>query len=232
VENFLKLVTNLLFPTICGGCGKEGALICDECLANIKFSNEQICLVCGHPSVLGHTHENCATKYTPEKFISVFIYKYPISRLIQKIKYRPHAFSLLEPLINVALEDLEERGLEFGLEALVIPVPLHFFKKWQRGFNITELIAQKIGKHLKLKVSNHLSRRIYTQTQTHLNRKERKQNVAGAFSVPSRYQTQLAGQDILLIDDVCTTGATLLAAARALKEAGCNQVWCLALAKD
>ena len=233
VEKCLKLVESLFFPTICGGCGQPGQLLCEECEGKLKFDTLNRCLVCEQLSVYGHTHLSCASDVTPEKFISIFTYQPPFSRMLQKIKYRQKSFSYLEPLLKIACEDLTEKGLEFGDEALVVPIPLHWFKRWQRGFNVADLIGQKIAKEFKLTYKPEvLTRTRNTKTQTKLTRPERRKNVAAAFTVPSRFINDIKDRDILLIDDVCTTGATLLSAAAALKSAGSGQVWCSALARD
>ena len=139
----------------------------------------------------------------------------------------------MDPLIKIAIEDLQERGINFGEEAVVVPVPLHFLKKLQRGFNVPEIIAKDLAVEFGMTYqSNWLTRVRNTKTQTKLNKVERQQNVSHAFKVPRSYWRDVAAKDILLVDDVCTTGATLLSATHALKEAGAGQVWCFSLARD
>ena len=103
----------------------------------------------------------------------------------------------------------------------------------KRGFNVPDIIAKAICDEYNLTLSTGVLRRVKkTSTQTKLTKSERRRNVAGAFAVNSSSKRLLVDKDILLVDDVCTTGATLTEAAKVLKMAGCGQVWCLALAKD
>jgi len=110
---------------------------------------------------------------------------------------------------------------------LVAPVPLHWRRKWQRGFNQSELLGRAIGRARGIPVRNVLRRGVATRAQAGLSNAQRRENVAGAF----RARRRVAGLRVLLIDDVMTTGATLGACARALKKAGAKSVSVLALAR-
>ncbi len=111
----------------------------------------------------------------------------------------------------------------------LVPIPLHPQRERERGFNQSELLAREIGAKLSIPVSPHGLRRIrHTMPQVTLGAEERKRNVAGAFRCNS---DALKGKSILLIDDVCTTGATMDAAAEAAWECGARHVWGLSLAR-
>jgi len=103
----------------------------------------------------------------------------------------------------------------------VVPVPLHWRKRWQRGFNQSDLLARAIARRRGLPVLRALARTRFTKTQAGLSNTERRKNVAAACR---RVAETLAGQRVLLIDDVMTTGATAAACARALKRAGAARV--------
>ncbi len=233
VEKWLSLVEKLVFPKFCGGCGARDTWLCGECERQLKFVETTSCVVCGKPSLLGRTHFECLNDTSPQKFIGIFKYQPPFSKILQRVKYGQHAFALLNPMLTIAIDELKERGVEFGKEALVVPVPLHWQKVMKRGFNVPDIIAKAIGDEYNLTLSTGVLKRIRkTSTQTKLTKSERRRNVAGAFAVNSSSKRLLVDKDILLVDDVCTTGATLTEAAKVLKMAGCDQVWCLALAKD
>jgi ComF family protein len=105
----------------------------------------------------------------------------------------------------------------------VTPVPLHWRKQWQRGFNQAELLARAIARRRGIPVVRALGRARYTQTQAGLSNTERRKNVAAAFRCRRAART-LAGRRVLLIDDVLTTGSTAAACARMLKQAGAASV--------
>jgi len=105
----------------------------------------------------------------------------------------------------------------------VTPVPLHWRKKWQRGFNQAELLARAIARRRGIPVLRALTRTRFTLTQAGLSNRQRRGNVAAAFRC-RRSAGNLTGKHVLLIDDVMTTGATAAACARVLKQAGAARV--------
>jgi ComF family protein len=117
-------------------------------------------------------------------------------------------------------------GLTFDL---VVPMPLHWRRKWQRGFNQSELLAKAMARHYHIPLARPVSRRRATRPQAGLTHAKRRQNVSGAFHV--RRRGSVAGLRILLVDDVMTTGATGSACAAALKGAGAKSVTLLTLAR-
>jgi competence protein ComFC len=109
----------------------------------------------------------------------------------------------------------------------VAPVPLHWLKWWQRGFNQSELLARAIARRRGIPLVKPLRRNLATRAQAGLSNAQRRENVAGAF----RPRRRVNGLRILLVDDVMTTGATAAACARALKKAGAQSVSLLTLAR-
>ncbi len=112
---------------------------------------------------------------------------------------------------------------------VIVPMPLHWRKRWQRGFNQAELLANEIGRRTHTPVQNSLRRVRGTASQAGLTSAKRRENVSGAFQ--ARTRAQLVGRRVLLIDDVVTTGATAASCARALKRGGARQVTLLTLAR-
>ncbi len=111
----------------------------------------------------------------------------------------------------------------------VVPIPLYWWKHWERGFNQSELLAREIGRHRGIPTVNAMRRLRATSTQAGLSRSARRRNVAGAFAVKNRHA--VAGKRILLVDDVMTTGATASAGGAALKAAGALSVTLLTVAR-
>ena len=112
---------------------------------------------------------------------------------------------------------------------LIAPLPLHWFKRWQRGFNQSELLAREISRRTGIPLRKVIERVRKTTAQAGLTNAKRRDNVARAFRVKSRQS--LDGLRVLLIDDVMTTGATAGACAAALKKAGARHVTLLTLAR-
>jgi len=110
----------------------------------------------------------------------------------------------------------------------IVPVPLHWLRRWSRGFNQAELLARDLGRRLRIPVISALRRTRATLAQAGLSNTARRRNVAQAFRTG---RAPVAGKRILLIDDVMTTGSTAAACARALKQAGAARVILVTVAR-
>lgn len=111
---------------------------------------------------------------------------------------------------------------------LIVPMPLHWLRRWQRGFNQAELLAREISRRTGIRMARAVRRTRRTQAQAGLSNARRRDNVAGAFRASRRL---VEGRRVLLVDDVMTTGATATACAFALKRAGARRVELLTLAR-
>ncbi len=151
-------------------------------------------------------------------------YEGSLRKLIHLFKYGK-VESLAEPLSKFLITAIP---LEAQFD-VVIAMPMHWRKEWQRGFNQARLLAQPIARRYGLKVAAPLCRTRYTKPQAGLNEKQRRDNLKDSFRV--KRPEQVAGMRVLLIDDVFTTGATLRAAAEVLKAAGAAHVTALTLAR-
>lgn len=169
--------------------------------------------------------------------LAPFSYRTPLIRsAIHAVKFYRHerAAQLLgEAMAGFIAEELAEHRI-YGafVDPLVIPIPLHSSRLKDRGFNQAERIAEVLAEYVAdapLLVERHTLVRIRkTPSQTKLSRGERLQNMGGAFAVTDT--SRVVRRDIILVDDVVTTGATLQAASNALIEAGANDVLCIAVA--
>ncbi|HEY2845257.1 MAG TPA: ComF family protein [Bryobacteraceae bacterium] len=151
-------------------------------------------------------------------------YDATLRQLIHVFKYggvRP----LAEPFGRFLAQALPR---EAGFD-VIVPMPLHWFKRWQRGFNQAELLAIEIGRKWNVPVRTLVRRRRSTAPQAGLTNAKRRANVQGAFRIAK--SGRLNGLRVLLVDDVVTTGATASACARVLKRAGAAHVSLLALAR-
>ena len=135
-------------------------------------------------------------------------------------------------LIHRHLRDMHRsKGVNiFENNPIIVPVPLHAYRQNWRGFNQAELIARKISNMYQVRTLNALSRNRRTDPQANIDDPdERAQNIADAFDCPD--PSQIIGQDIILVDDVCTSGATLNTCAQVLKSKGAKTITALAVAR-
>jgi ComF family protein len=155
-------------------------------------------------------------------------YEDELRRLIQLFKYG-RVETLAKPLGRLLARALP-REQSFDL---IVPMPLHWRKRWERGFNQSRLLAREIARRTHVPVRSVLRRVRATAPQAGLTSAKRRANVSGAFEASQRANNLrvLSGGRVLLIDDVMTTGATAASAARALKRAGARHVTLLTLAR-
>ena len=227
--NQLKtLVLDLLFPRRCVGCGTGGSFLCAPCQSALPHLPPPLCAKCGKPLSFGTLCHDCENHPIEiEGIRSLFPFNGVVRQAILQFKYQ-NVKALAAPLAQLMGEYLGAHPLPADT---LIPVPLHPRRLRERGYNQSSLLARELSKLASLPiVDGALLRLKNTPPQTKTNSAEdRQRNVAGAFTCRDR---QLAGRRILLIDDVCTSGATLDACAAALKMAGATSVWGLTLARE
>lgn len=211
--------------------GEEG--FCSRCVSGFREIAPPVCTRCGVPFEnspgADHLCERCLRK--PPAYIkagALFVYEGALLEAVYRFKYgrKPHLARHFGPLLAA----FAGKWLPGGLEALVVPVPLHPAKLRQRGFNQALLLARYVARLPGLSLDYLSLRRARdTAPQVSLGRKERLKNVAGAFRVT--HPAAIRGRDILLVDDVSTTGSTLNSCSRELAKAGAERVFCLLLAR-
>jgi len=206
---------DLVIPPRCVGCGERDRWLCDECRTRLSALPAERCARCAAPGVPTHLCSACYRSPPPFDELRAPLLHDALARdLVLALKYRGHRH--LAPI----LADIAAQCAPAGGE-IVVPVPLHPTRRAERGFNQSELLAREIGARLGTPLAvDALTRQRETPSQTGLSAKEREANVRGAFVAPTR----LDGRSVLLVDDVCTTGATLAACARTLKRAGAARV--------
>lgn len=230
---------DLIFPKKCLGCSRTGAYFCSSCQKEIKVWPVQICPVCQRSAIHGLTHPKCQNKYRPDSLISVFVYQGLIKEAIKKLKYKPWRYHLAEELTTLTTQNLPPNFLNLlnsPIPSLLVPIPLHWFRQNWRGFNQATLLGKYLAKKLKIKFLPDLLYRLrYTQPQTKLTKDKRQENIQGAFKIHPKYPLKFPKHpklpNILLFDDVWTTGATMTECSRVLKKSGFPKVFCLTLAR-
>ena len=223
-EIFQQLV-ELFFPMRCLGCAEIGAYFCEECQRTLGYRQSLLCPHCMEASLKGETHPDCQKQTFLDGLYFTFSYSGLVKKAIKKIKYQK-VWSITTKLVELASKDFPRSQFQ---NFVIIPIPLHSKRFQERGFNQSELLAKAWGDSLQLPMhANVLLRTKETKPQVDLKKKERRRNIAGAFSVIDN--SILSGKDVLLIDDVATSGATLDEAAKILKIAGVKRAWGLVIA--
>jgi ComF family protein len=228
-------VLSVVLAPACAACDRlldhpTGGPVCDACWRAIRFLTNPLCDRCGDPlrtwraiSLPLSLCPRCRrTSPRVDRARAIGEYDGALRAIISAIKYEGRR-SLARPLAAL----MRARGADVLADVqCVIPVPLHPSRRRERGFNQ----ASDLARHLNRPVRHALRRSRPTASQTGLPAAQRHRNVRGAFSV-TRSARRLAGSTVLLVDDVSTTGATLEACARALKDAGVREVRALTAAR-
>ena len=214
---FRSRFLDFLFPPRCVGCRRVGTWLCAECLGKIPRVEPPFCSRCGG-AVQAKAHGLCVRCRTSPLRIdctrSVVYFEGVLREAVHQFKYNGRTV-LAEPLGELMAAYLLQHPMPADV---LVPVPLHPARLRGRGYNQAALLANEIGQQAGLAVDEQtLIRRRATAPQVELNAEQRRENVRAAFHCLG---SRLVGQRVLLIDDVCTTGATLEACAIALEEEG------------
>jgi len=225
-QRLARGLLDLVFPAHCVVCGRLGAWLCVECQAEIHRVDPPLCPCCGRPWREGGLCPDCrASPHLIEARRFVAWHVSPLREALHALKYQ--GLRALGPPLAHLLVDVWERE-RISVDG-VVPVPLHPRRKRRRGYNQAEVLARAFCQEMGLPLWGEvLVRKRDTPSQVGLTREERKRNVRGAFACHPR---DLTGARILLIDDVCTTGATLEACAEPLLVQGAAAIYALTVAR-
>lgn len=224
---------DILFPKRCIGCGRVGGYFCNQCRTSIKViaPNEPICPVCEKPAIDGRTHPKCQSRYSLDGLTSFFRYDGVIRKAIKTIKYRyisdlAQEFVDLIPALSISLAMKQCSNV-----TMILPIPLHPTRLRFRGFNQAEVLGKLLAQKLDLPMHTDILKRVKkTIPQVEMkDRDERLKNMEKVFSVNNVAMKQC--YNVILFDDVFTTGATMRAAAKVLKQAGATYVWAVTMAR-
>jgi len=219
---------DLLFPPQCVVCGRLERWLCPECLKHIPLLDAPLCQRCGRLWTEEGLCPSCQEHpLSLEKIRAAVLFAPgPVQEVLHALKYRG-AIDLALPLSALLLQAWEKYAYASDW---LIPVPLHPRRERKRGYNQAALLALALGARLQLPVAPRALQRVrHTVSQTHLNREERRKNVAEAFALAPGLD--VSGLRITLIDDVATTGATLDACAGVLLAGGAREVTALTVAR-
>lgn len=217
LKRWFNLALDLLYPPKCAGCGDVGQGVwCPQCAAQVTLLAPP-----------NHIIQLDLPEWPSLSVLSTAKFGAPLREGIHEFKYNGVPM-LAEPLAQHMLAAWQAKPLDWAID-LLAPVPLHSRRRRERGYNQSEFLAAALAVAIQRPMQPAaLQRTRYTEQQAHLDAATRQHNVADAFVAHSAL---VAGQRILLIDDVFTTGATLRACALSLLKSGAANVYAMTLAR-
>jgi len=248
-KKIIQAIADLLFPYFCLGChryqtkntkenSKMKLYLCDACLRKISVNQQNLCYICQQNSLHNFTHHSCLQKHKNSLHGLLVAGLWSDILLRHLIYYFKYNFikNLCYPLAEIMGQYLTSSYLfhQEKKSLLLMPVPLHKRRLKWRGYNQSELLAEKIEQYTKISLIKQALLRIKPiKPQVEINDPfSRRQNVKNAFTAnPEFNQALIKNKIIILIDDVCTTGATLEECAKNLKKFQPKQIWGLVLVR-
>jgi len=204
---------DLFFPTYCINCGMSGEYLCTKCQKKLQKSIPE-CYMCRRISNNYKTHDHCDI-YGIESLFIGWQYNQIAKKIISQFKYK-YSYNLAEIISNLLIKRLNETGFlnQINSESLLIPIPIHKKHLLDRGFNQTLLIARNLSKQLNIKLKDDvLYRKGPSRYQARSNLEDRKK-LKDIFYL----KENLSGKNVIILDDVITTGTTVNNAALTLKD--------------
>ena len=244
--NFKKIeesFISLFLPAECKICSKplkssNRSFICEECWNKVEWLEPPYCSRCSKPFSPSETSpinsfSICAEcKKNSLYFKKVFVptlYVGVMKKIIHIFKYERKR-GVIRGIKKIMEIYFSQNHFPFSRLHLVVPIPLYRKKLKERGFNQAELLARIIAEYFNIKLSkNNLKKIKPTKSQTKLSASERIKNMKGAFIVKSK--EEFCGKNILLVDDIYTTGATVKEAAKILKRVNTKEIYAFTLAR-
>ncbi|MFA5349323.1 MAG: phosphoribosyltransferase family protein [Candidatus Paceibacterota bacterium] len=216
MENFFDKILNLFFPKKCINCQQLGNYLCYDCFSLIEIMQKEYDL-------------SEEIKYFDRLFFATVFKNQIVKKLIHSFKYPPFIKDLSDTLSDIMIIHLTFIGMKSQLsDFILVPIPISKKRMNYRGYNQAEELAKKLSLKLKLETRNILKKIKENSSQVDLDKEQRKNNVENVFSL----MEDIKGKNILLIDDVFTTGATIDEAAKILKQNGANQIWAAVVARE
>lgn len=227
MKRFLEKMSDIFYPRRCPFCQKilkdQKRMICPQCETMLHPIGHPRCFKCGKPVEKGEFCRDCQKrKHMFEQGRGIFVYDSSMRRSVTRYKYygcREYGDFYAKAMYRYAKMELREWKPD-----LIVPVPVHRSKERMRGFNQAAYLAERISRYTGIPADMGLvQKNIKTKSQKKLNALQRRKNLEKAFCVTG----DVRGKDILVIDDVYTTGSTIDAMASCLKKKGAENVYFL-----
>lgn len=234
---FLKTI-NFLFPVSCSLCRKllpysDVYRICESCLVKLKKIDGLYCKKCGSQLPDGGEHCYSCTKnkgYHFESIRAYCVYEGAARDIVHKLKYAGRSY-LAKIMGKLMIDLISVQGHKDSID-YIAPVPMHWIKRYMRGYNQAELLARKVSEYCGKPLLRGFKRKKFTKAQYSLTKEQRSNNISGSFIFDAAAGMEVQGKTVLLVDDVCTTCSTVEECSKTLVNAGAAKVYALTFAKD
>ena len=230
LKKFLGFVMNLIWPKFCYGCGNfANRYICKNCFLKYVFFNKNLkCIVCDQISQNGLTHKECQEFTYVDQLLVFSKYQGVIAQMLKDGKYS-RVFDVYKDFAIYLYKHFH--SLVANENLVFVPVPLHKNKFKDRGFNQAGILAKSLSVLFNMPFLDCIERKKYTDSQTTKNKSDRFLDLLDAFTIKRFYKNNLPNK-IILVDDILTTGSTLNACAKILKDNGCEFVLSIVIASE
>lgn len=214
---------DFVYPKLCVGCGEVvDTFLCDSCKESIIVIEPPICKICGTPSDYSTCYDCKDKQYYFDCAASACLFEGTMQKSIWKFKFNGIT-ELAEELSKLMIESYALH-IKYKHIDMAVPIPIHPRRMAERGFNQSDILGAKLCSSLNIPYSTNILKKIkHTKDQINLSLDDRIINLNGAFKVSPK--ANIKDKNILLIDDVFTTGSTANEAAKTLKEAGAAEVY-------
>jgi ComF family protein len=240
-KNLIGFLGELLFPSFCRGCQREGSLLCYDCQHLLEISEYNYCLCSKNPLRLPPESNKGTCPRCQDRKLSGLYAALPYSekaltkRIIYHAKEKPYLKNLIPVLSEVIAQHLVIAGNNaenIWANSVLVPVPLSNNKLRERGYNQSEELAKALSRFINVPtVTNVLVKTVATQPQKNLSADQRQKNVATAFAIKN--PSLIASKKVYLIDDVYTTGSTMEACADVLRTFDrTKKIWGIVFARE
>ncbi len=209
-----KICLDFFFPPLCLNCNSPGGWLCSKCKNLYLRDAIPECAGCRKISSEYATHKDCISKFPLNRVIVCWKYNFLSKLLMSQFKYK-YRYRTIEYFLEMALE----KAKLIKEDAILVPVPSHENTVKDRGFNQTEIIAEFFGKHLNMPMKKALSKTKLTRHQAGTSREERLKMDQDLYELNVIEKDEISNRHVVIIDDVCTTGTTLIRCANALGSA-------------
>jgi competence protein ComFC len=224
-QTFWRML-DFIYPPVCAGCGKPGVAFCENCLRKTVPIKDPVCKICGKSILQPGICSSCKSNPPPYTALRSWAeFDDPLREALHSLKYKSN-LGVVEIFVDKLTTMVAQNDWNFDI---IVPVPTSKMHERERGYNQAKMIALPLSWKLHIPLADNVVTRIKaTESQIHLSNEERFKNLEGAFSANS---AKLKTKKVLLVDDIVTTGATMISCSKTLLEAGCSSIYCVTVAQ-